>query len=406
MGNGNQIQISNEDRARRSATAGWSVNTTTTSPSSANYSVEADLVVKSNLGNEMVGLVGRMNTGTGATYMATWENSDNSWNLIKVLNSTTFNYYTFTAGQPDLVVGQTYRMRLEISGTTTTTLKLYVNGVLVNTATDGSSPFTSAGNAGIMDGANYGTQYGKSDTTGVHFDNFQVSLATYPRAADSKGNNTGDYENGPTLGATGALTGDVNTAATFDGVNDYVQVFPATALPAGATVRSTELWFKTSSALKQTLFRYGSGTSAQEYGLFIEANGASMTAWGHSGTNDKTFTMPYAVNDGAWHHVVQTYNGSSLTLYIDGVALPSQAATRNTVMDQYGFGIGAVIRPGDGNSGLFFNGSIDEVSFYNSTLTQTDVTNHHQLGTVVAPEPVITTTGHGPRLHRERHTTA
>ena len=118
-----------------------------------------------------------------------------------------------------------------------------------------------------------------------------------------------------------------------------------------------------------------------------------MTAWGFGGGNDKVFTMPSAVNNGAWHHVVLTYNGTSLTLYIDGVALRAQAATRNTVMDAYGFGIGAVIHPGDGNSGGFFNGSIDEVSFYTTVLTQTDVTNHYQLGTVIAPEPVVTTTG-------------
>ena len=41
--------------------------------------------------------------------------------------------------QPDLTVGQTYRVRLEMSGTTTTTLKLYVNGVLMVTATDSTS---------------------------------------------------------------------------------------------------------------------------------------------------------------------------------------------------------------------------------------------------------------------------
>ncbi len=137
---GDQIQISNEDRARRSSTPGWAVNTTSTSPSSPNYSVEADLVVKSNLANEMVGLVGRLNTTTGANYMATWENSDNSWNLIKWATPTTFSYFPFTAGQPDLVVGQTYRMRLEITGTNPTLLKLYVNGVLKNSASDGSSP--------------------------------------------------------------------------------------------------------------------------------------------------------------------------------------------------------------------------------------------------------------------------
>ena len=91
--------------------------------------------------------------------------------------------------------------------------------------------------------------------------------------------------------------------------------------------------------------------------------------------------MPAAVNDGAWHQVVLTYNGTTLTLYIDSVALATQAATRSTVMDAYGFGIGAVINPTDANSGGFFNGSIDEVSFYTTVLSQGTVTDHYQLGT-------------------------
>ena len=62
--------------------------------------------------------------------------------------------------------------------------------------------------------------------------------------------------------------------------------------------------------------------TTQEFGLWLDAGGTTMTAWGFGGGNDKTFTMPSAVNNGAWHQVVQTYNGTSLTLYIDGVALP------------------------------------------------------------------------------------
>ena len=220
----------------------------------------------------------------------------------------------------------------------------------------------------------------KTNTTGIQLDNFQVTPAGYPRAVDDKGSNTGDYENGVTLGVPGALAGGSNTAARFDGVNDYVQMTNTTGFPTGAAVRSTELWFKTASSARQVLFRYGSAGSAQEYGLWIDAGGATMTAWGWGSGNDKVFTMPSAVNNGAWHHVVETYNGTSITLYIDGAALPAQAATRATAMDMYGFGIGAVIRPSDGNSGGFFNGSIDEVSFYTSVLSQATVTDHYQLG--------------------------
>ena len=133
------------------------------------------------------------------------------------------------------------------------------------------------------------------------------------------------------LGVAGALPADANTAAQFDGVNDHVQMTDTTGIPVGASVRSTELWFKTSSAARQVLFTYGSGANTQEYGLWIDPGGATMTAWGFGTATTRSFTMPAAVNNGDWHQVVHTYNGTTLTMYIDGVALTPQAATRNTV---------------------------------------------------------------------------
>ena len=219
----------------------------------------------------------------------------------------------------------------------------------------------------------------QSNTTGLHLDNFQVS--TTSRALDSKGDNHGAYVNGVTRGVAGALPGDADTAGSFDGVNDYVQVLNSTGIPVGSSSRSVEAWFKTSSTARQVIFGYGSPGTNQEFGLWINAGGASMTAWGWGGGNDRSFTPASAVNDGAWHQVVITYDGTTLVLYVDGVALPSQTATRNTMIDAYGFGIGAVINPGiAGNSGGFFNGSIDEVAFYTTVLDQATVTAHYQLG--------------------------
>jgi hypothetical protein len=44
-------------------------------------------------------------------------------------------------------------------------------------------------------------------------------------AADETGNgNTGSYENGVTLQATGAVDSGATTAASLDGSNDYVKV--------------------------------------------------------------------------------------------------------------------------------------------------------------------------------------
>ena len=371
-----------------STDAGRAIYVSSVTPTSPDYSVEADIYVRSNLTGDITGVTGRASgTTTPAHYMARYEMADQSWNLVKYAGTTPTNLAKL-ATQP-LTALSTYNVRLEMTGTTRTTLRLFVNDVLKVSYTDTSTPITVVGRAGIMEGENASGVI-KTASVGLHMDNFKV---TNLRAADSKGSNHAAYVHDTTVSVAGALTGDTDTAAQFDGVDDYVQAQVTTSVPVGATNRSTEAWFKTtSSATRQVIFHYGSMADTQQYGLWLANSGTTMTAWGYGGTNDKAFTMPYAVNDGAWHQVVQTYNGTTLTLYIDGVALTPQAATRGTVMNTYGFGIGAVIETGNANSGGFFNGSIDEVSFYTSVLSQTDVTNHYQLGTVVVPEPIVTTT--------------
>jgi hypothetical protein len=206
------------------------------------------------------------------------------------------------------------------------------------------------------------------------------SVVTGTKALDSAGSNSGVYSAGVTTGATGELPNDSNTAATFNGSTGDMQVATTTGLPTGASPRSVEMWFKTTATTQQALFSYGTFANNEEFGLWLNSGGASMTAWGWSEGADKTFTLSAAVNDGKWHQVVDTYNGTSITIYIDGVVVASQAATRNTVIDTTGLGIGEVIPAGDPNSGFSFKGSIDEVSLYTTALTQTDVTNHYLLG--------------------------
>ncbi len=373
-------QISSENRLRRNGT-GYSIDRASGTPSSPDYSVEADLHVKSALTGDAAGVLGRLNTTTGAFYLARWE-TDKTWNIVKWSGGAA-SWLATTSVQPDMVAGQTHRIRLQMSGTTSTSLKLFVNGVQLLSATDATSPFTAAGRAGIMDGDEGGGPAVKTDSTGLHFDNFQVTPATYPRAANSKSGNVGDYVNGGTRGVAGAIVGDGNTAAQFDGVNDHVQVTGSTGIPVGSAVRSVEMWFKTSSSARQVLFSYGSVGTSQEFGLWLNAGGTSMTAWGSG--DDKVFTLPSSVANGAWHQVVKTYNGSTITVYVDGVAVGSVAATRATVMDGYGFGIGAVIATGTASSGGYFTGALDEVSVYSTVLSAATVASHYSTGSRTTP---------------------
>ena len=173
----------------------------------------------------------------------------------------------------------------------TTRSALYVNGVLKVTATDATVHRRRQG----RDHGRRPTRSApaKSNTTGIHFDNFQVTPSTYPRAADSKGTNTGDYKNGVTLGAAGALAGDTNTAATVrrrqrprpdDQHHRHSRSAPRSARPScGSRPRA-----RPGRCCSAT----GSGANTQEYGLWIDAGGTTMTAWGFGGGNDKMFTMP------------------------------------------------------------------------------------------------------------------
>lgn len=365
--------LTNEGRVRKSG-VGYTIYGPTTAPASADYVVQADVFAKSLILADNAGITVRT-AATGTTFYAARTDGSN-WTIVKSVAGTAT---TLATSAQTLVAGQSYRVRLEVSGSTTTTLKLSVNGVLLSTATDSSTPITAVGVGGLYDGDPAAALITKSDTTGLHLDNFQVSPLTLPRAADSKGTNTGDYINGVATAVAGALANDINTGATFDGVNDYVQVANTTGVPVGSTARTFELWFKTSSANRQVLYSYGSRASGQEYGLWLNAGGTSMTAWGYA--TDNSFTMPSALNNGAWHHVVQTYSGTSMTIYIDGVALTPQTVSRATVMNQYWLGIGAVIDPSDSNSGGYFAGQIDDVSLYTTALDATTVTNHYQLGT-------------------------
>jgi hypothetical protein len=375
----NTAVITAQGRVRQNAAlTGAASYYSSATPSSPDYSVEADLTVKSLLTLDDVGIEGRVQVGSGLTgtfYVARYHIAPlgvAQWELRRNVDGV--SALLATVPQP-LAVGQTYRLRLDMVGST---IRMFVNGVVVAPVSD-PSPITPAGRAGVRLGSTAAI-LGQSDTTGLQLDNFQLNLSTYPRAADSLSTNTADYKNGVSLGATGALTGSTDTAARFDGLNDYAQAAGTTGLPVGASARSVELWFTTTSSSKQMLFDYGTRATNQKFSLSIDAGGASMTAWAGGAGSDKTFTSAFAVNDGLWHHLVTSYDGTSIRIYVDGVALAPQAAVRATVMDPYGFSIGAALNTLDPNSTAYFDGMIDEVAIYTAALSQATVTNHHQFG--------------------------
>ncbi|MHC4779327.1 MAG: LamG domain-containing protein [Planctomycetota bacterium] len=86
-----------------------------------------------------------------------------------------------------------------------------------------------------------------------------------------------------------------------------------------------------------------------------------------------------------WHHVALAYDGSSLTLYVDGAVKKSISASGFIYSSTAPFKLGAIHR-GRG----YFEGDLDEVRIYDRALTAEELTAHYERRKFVDPgaEPV------------------
>jgi hypothetical protein len=338
-------------------------------PASANYTVGADVHVSSNLSGDEIGVLGRIDTtaASGTFYAAVYEQSTSEWVIYRIVNGASAAIARSTS--ETLVTGSTYRLSLDMNGTS---LKLYVNGTLRASATD--AYITSAGRAGVIFGNGANTTF-DSATAGYQLDNFEVS----PQLADSQGTATGSFIGGVTLGATGAFASDTNTAATFDGVNDYAQTTDSVSGDF-----SIEFWFKSTQGLGTAqnwdgdagLVDANVSGLAKDFGVSLRSDGVIATGVGSGYHDTSVDSTASGLNNGAWHYVCVTRSMSSglLSLYVDG-ALSGSVTGTTVALSSPTLTIGRL-----NSGGNYFAGSLDEVAIYNTVLTSSTVASHYSVG--------------------------
>jgi hypothetical protein len=84
---------------------------------------------------------------------------------------------------------------------------------------------------------------------------------------------------------------------------------------------------------------------------------------------DSTGTVP----TNTWAHVAATYNGSKLTIYINGVASGSMNVTGTTCANDEPLAVGAKNAPAKGLLEAFWDGQLDDVRVYNKALTAAQI---------------------------------
>lgn len=189
-------------------------------------------------------------------------------------------------------------------------------------------------------------------------------------AADATGPNAGSYS-GVTLEAAGAVPGD--PAASFAGSG--VVTIPASGTLDLASAVSVEAWVKPSVAGQNggVFEKTVGGAVNTQYSLLIENGRIEFRGKQAAGAYNTAIGPPLAV--GTWSHVVGTYDGTTLRLYVNGAVVATAAAT--------GLGTGSgpafIGRLGAeaGNPGILpFSGSLDEVAVYASALSAGRVLAH------------------------------
>ena len=138
-------------------------------------------------------------------------------------------------------------------------------------------------------------------------------------ALDSVGNADGDVPLGVTLGTTGAVSGDPDTAGTFNGTST-ASIGAGTSAVAGPSTFTLQGWFQTTSTTGGKLAgfgtaRTGSSTSFDRQ-VYLTNNG--RVAFGVYPKAVRVITSPTSYNNGQWHMFSASLSRDGMALYVDG----------------------------------------------------------------------------------------
>ena len=115
-----------------------------------------------------------------------------------------------------------------------------------------------------------------------------------------------------------------NTGAMgFDGSGDYLQIYNPQLFHFGAGNFTIEMFAKfNSSSGTQVLNNYGYEPSGTQSYVFYYSAGAIRLAY-YSGSSSDASLGSFTPTVGTWYHIALVRNGTTVTCYVDGVALGS-----------------------------------------------------------------------------------
>jgi hypothetical protein len=193
----------------------------------------------------------------------------------------------------------------------------------------------------------------------------------------SGNNNNGTLTNGPTFSGIGK-----QASIVFDGTNDYVGLGNSQLVSSSSYI-TLESWVSVNSFQSYTAIISRSQNSPPFGGYQLSVNNdsginkfdfavnlnGSWNTWVNLGG-----TFGSSLSTGIYYHVVGTYDGTGISMYLNGSLILKKAATGNL---QYGASITSTnIALNVGNASSYLNAKIANVKVYNRALTAQEITQN------------------------------
>jgi hypothetical protein len=209
----------------------------------------------------------------------------------------------------------------------------------------------------------------------------ESSLVGYWPFNEPSGNiatdNSGNGNNGTIKDAT-YVEGKFGKALSFDGVNSYVET-GASCLSESKPF-SLSLWFKANTF---SGIQYLVGETYDRFGINIGNGYINFRFF-----DNASHTVSYGpIVVGIWYHVVGVYDYAGLHLTINGSNVSNSYGNFNNVTFT-----DSVLRVGcqvvNGKQSNFFNGIIDEVTYFKRALTILEIRRFYLMGPYAQPDPI------------------
>lgn len=207
-----------------------------------------------------------------------------------------------------------------------------------------------------------------------------------PTAGPDGGDNAGTLENFPSPTDGRWVTGVSGNALEFDGSNDRViDDFSTDISPSSYTVA---LWART-SAPDQSLYN-GLFSSRPTGGGSIDTFQIDTDGLGNYRffTDNETGILSElsfgAVKTNTWQHLAAVADGSNLTLFVDGKETNSGTLAAGEAERLSAFVAGA-----NRADSRYFDGVIDDIQFYDTSLSSSQISFIHANPGQLVPEPTL-----------------